>query len=256
MYQRPSFYFPPLRETPAVAGLLLLFVAFFLFEFFAAAGNMGISLVDVYAWPVSVRWFSTLHLWQPFTYPFVHTDFLSLLFDGLGLYFFAGSLERAWGTRRFLLFFFADAVIVGLVMLGLSARNTFGPLLQGLGPGMWLSIIVAFATLNPFATILLAFVIPLQARWLAWITIAVEIFAFFSYYGGPIQAIIGVAAISAFAFAFTSRDFRGSFSRPGNRPKGPSLSERFKQWQQRRRMRQWQRRVSRIDKPEDLFKDK
>jgi membrane associated rhomboid family serine protease len=257
MYQRPpSFYFPPLRDTPAVAGLLLLCVAVFLFEFFAAAGNMGISLVDAYAWPLSTHWFATLRLWQPFTYPFVHTDFLSLLFDGLGLYFFAGSLERAWGTTRFLVFFFMSSVIVGLILLGLWARSDHGPTLLGLGPGIWLAMIVAFATLNPFATILLMFIIPLQARWLAWITIAIEIFAFFSYYGGPIQAVLGVGAISALAFAFTSRDFRGAIGRVNRGPKGPSIKERFERWQQRRRMRQWQKRVSRIDKPEDLFKDK
>ena len=254
---RQSFYFPPLRETPGVMALILFNVAFFLFDFIGQAMHLGLSLSDVYAWPIAPTWVLTLHLWQPLTYPFVHMSggFLALLADCLALYFFAGSLERAWGTTRFIIYFFLSAVLVGAVLTPISAVTNQEPVLSGLGPGMWLTMIVAFATLNPGATILLMFIIPLQARWLAWITIAVDIFAFYPYFGGPIAALLAVGVLSFFAYAFTSRDFRMGFRGRGG-PKGPSLKERFDRWQQRRRMRQWQRRVSKIDRPEDLFKDK
>jgi membrane associated rhomboid family serine protease len=260
MYQRPSFYFPPLRDTPGVMGLILGCVAFFLFEFIAGAAHLGVSLVDVYAWQISPDWVSTLRLWQPLTYPFVHGEggFISLLFDCLLLYFFAGSLERAWGTARFLIFFFLSSVLNGSIILLLSLRNGFEPELTGLGPGIWLTVTVAFATINPFAQIYLMMMFPIQARWIAWITIALDIFLYNGYYGGPIPGVLATAALTAFAYVFTSRDFRASFGGfgGGSGPRGPSLKERIERWQQRRRMRQWQKRVSKIDRPEDLFKDK
>jgi len=256
MYQRPSFYFPPLSDTPAVMGLLIGCAIFFLLGFIGTLLNVNVSLAEMYAWQISAQWPASLHFWQPLTYPFVHgtSQFLQLLFDGLGLYFFGGSLERAWGSARFLIYFFASAILQGALLMIFWTRAGFSGELAGLGPGIWLTIIVGFATLNPYATIYLMMMIPLQARWIAWGSIAVEIFAYFGFYGGVIQAIVSVGLLAFFAYAFTSRDFRANFTRRG--PKGPSLKERFDRWQQRKRMRQWQRRVSKIDRPEDLFKDK
>ncbi|HLW37552.1 MAG TPA: rhomboid family intramembrane serine protease [Candidatus Eremiobacteraceae bacterium] len=254
MYQRPGFYFPRLSDTPVVMGLILACGVFFVLHFVAVALRVSDPLPTTYSWEVSTSWIRTLHLWQPFTYPFVHTDVFGLLWDGLVLYFFAGSLERAWGAQRFLVFFFASSVLAGAVLMLFTINTGFSPLLMGLGAGIWLTLIVGFATLNPFATIYLMMIIPVQARWIAWGTIAIQIFAGYPLYGGPVQAIISVGLLALFAFAYTSRNFRSSITRHG--PKGPSLKERFDRWQQRRRMRQWQRRVSQIERPEDLFKDK
>jgi membrane associated rhomboid family serine protease len=252
MYQRPSFYFPRLSDTPGVMGLILGSVIFFLLSFLGSNLHVGVSLAEVYSWPITPLWFRSLHFWQPLTYPFVHTQFLPLLFDGLVLYFFGGSLERAWGMGRFLVFFFASAVLAGAVLMLFSANS--GPVLMGFGPGIWLTVIVGFATMNPYATIYVMMVLPVQARWIAWFTIAYQIFEGVGLYGGPLQAIACVGILALFAYTFTSRDFRARIIPRGT--KGPSLRERFDRWQQRRRMRQWQRRVSKIDKPEDLFKDK
>lgn len=254
MYQRPSFYFPRLSDTPGVMGLILGCAIFFLLSFLGSNLRVGVSLADVYSWPITPLWFQSLHFWQPLTYPFVHTQFLSLLFDGLALYFFGGSLERAWGMGRFLVFFFLSGVLAGAVLMLFSANRVSMPILEGLGPGIWLTLIVGFATMNPFATIYVMMVLPVQARWIAFFTIAYQIFEGVGLYGGPLQAITCVGLLALFAYAFTSRDFRARMMPPG--PKGPTFKERFDRWQQRRRMRQWQRRVSKIDKPEDLFKDK
>jgi len=69
-------------------------------------------------------------------------------------------------------------------------------------------------------------------------------------YGSPVKALIVVPVTAAFAYWFTV----GRISlRPSRR--GPSFKEQFDRWQQRRRMKQWQRRVSRADRPDDLFKN-
>ncbi len=247
---RPSWSSPPRRsgsETPVVYGLLALCGIVFLIDFYTH-NALGLLLV----WPVnSLQWFASLHYWQPFTFPFVHfSQIFYLLTDALVLYFFGSSLERAWGSVRFVFFFFATGILAGLVVLALSPVFS-GGLMFGM-VGSLVALVVAFASLNPYATVIL-FIFPLQARWLAALAIVFEIFGRTGTYGNPATTTVAVLTVSAFSWAFTTRRF--SFPVLSRRS-GPGLKERFGHWQQRRRMRQWQRRVSRIERPDDLFKDK
>jgi hypothetical protein len=90
---------------------------------------------------------------------------------------------------------------------------------------------------------------------MALVIVAFDLFGNYSRYGGPIQAVMAVSVVCVYAYLFATR--RVSLPSIGSgRPPGPSMKERFERWQQRRKMRQWQRRVSKIDRPEDLFKDK
>jgi hypothetical protein len=110
--------------------------------------------------------------------------------------------------------------------------------------------------MNPFATIIF-WVFPMQARWMAAIIVAFDLFGNSGRYGGPLQAALAIAVVCLYAYLFATR--RVSIPTLGAGPakaKGPSIKERIERWQQRRRMRQWQRRVSKIERPEDLFKDK
>ncbi|HEY5094783.1 MAG TPA: rhomboid family intramembrane serine protease [Candidatus Eremiobacteraceae bacterium] len=232
-----------LSSTPVVFGLLAAFVVLFLVAFFGIGGQFLAALV----WSPTLTWIQSLQLWQPFTFPFVHLGFWPLFSDGLVLFFFGGSLERAWGSRRFAFFFFASGIVAGLVIMLISPLSAAPPFFGMIGG--FIAVVVAFAALNPTATVYL-FLFPLQARWLALLVVAYEFFANFMRYGSVGQAAAVIAGVSTFSWAFAT--YRPSFAIPSG--KGPSFRERFDRWQQRRRMRSWQRRVSRIDKPEDLFK--
>ena len=234
-------------ETPAVYALLSLMGIVFLADFF-----LGGKLTIILAWQVTVAWLHSLMLWQPFTFPFAHfSGFLYLLTDGMVLYFFGSSLERAWGSGRFVFFFFATGILPGVVLLALSPWMGVSPFFYGM-VGSSVSVVVAFAVMNPYATVLLI-IFPLQARWLGVLAVAFELFGRTPLYGGPIPAVIAIAVTVAFAYVFTS----GRLSLGSLLPRGgPSMRERLERWQQRRRMREWQRRVSRVNRPEDLFKDK
>jgi rhomboid family protein len=233
-------------ETPAVYALLSFMGIAFLADFFLR-GTVTLLL----AWPVSLGWVHTLMLWQPFTFPFVHaSNFIYLLTDAIVLYFFGGSLERAWGSGRFLFFFFATGIVPGIVIIAISPWIPVAAAFFGM-VGSLVSIVVAFAAMNPYAVVLLI-IFPLQARWLGVLAVAFELFGRTNLYGGPIPAVIAIAVTVGFAYVFTTgRLTLRSFLPRG----GPSLRERLERWQQRRRMREWQRRVSRA-RPEDLFKDK
>lgn len=231
---------------PAVYALLAVMGILFIADWILH-GSISQWLV----WPISLAWLGSLELWRPFTFPFAHiTSFLYLVTDALVLYFFGGSLERAWGSGKFLFFFFAAGIVPGLVLLAISPW-TGGTLFYGMVGG-FVGMVVAFAALDPYQTVLL-FIFPLQARWLALLSIAYELFARTGMYGGPLGAILGVGVSAGFAYLFTVSRF--SFRLPSGRG-GPTLKERIERWKQRRRMRQWQRRVSRAERPEDLFKDK
>jgi membrane associated rhomboid family serine protease len=237
---RPSFGY---GNTPVVFAMLAVFAAIFLLAF----AGLGPVFVLYLAWLPNDAWILTARLWQPFTFPFVHLGFIPALFDGIVLYFFGGSLERAWGGGRFAFFFFASGIVAGLIMMALSPWIGV-PVMIGM-VGSFVAVVVAFAALNPYATVYLYF-FPLQARWLAALVIVWEFFGNTGRYGSVPGAAAVVGGVSLFAWAFTV--FRPHL--PSLDIHAPNLRERFDRWQQRRRMRAWQRRVGRIDKPEDLFK--
>jgi len=45
-------------------------------------------------------------VWQLVTYTFINTEPFNLIFALLGLWMIGGMLEREWGTRRFIIFYF------------------------------------------------------------------------------------------------------------------------------------------------------
>jgi membrane associated rhomboid family serine protease len=71
-------------------------------------------------------------IWQPFTYMFMHGGFGHLFFNMYSLFIFGSVLERVWGTKKFLLFYFVTGLGAALVHVGIqwiqysSALTTFG----------------------------------------------------------------------------------------------------------------------------------
>lgn len=53
--------------------------------------------------------------WQFVTHMFMHGGFSHLLMNMFGLFMFGSVLERIWGARRFLLFYFAAGIGAGLI---------------------------------------------------------------------------------------------------------------------------------------------
>ena len=133
--------------------------------------------------------------WRVLTYPFTAFDIMEVLFSGITLYFFAGSLERSWGTRTFALFL---ALVSVVTALGL----TLGAFLAGIPAwrvDSWLiiaAIVVAWATINPFESVLLWF-FPVQGRWLGVIDVAIIIFTHVR-----VSPVLGVCALAGCGAAY------------------------------------------------------
>ena len=73
-----------------------------------------------------------LRLWQPVTYMFLHAGIFHILFNMLGLWMIGTELERIWGTRYFVKFYFVTGIGAGLLTVVFSllpfgfARQVYG----------------------------------------------------------------------------------------------------------------------------------
>lgn len=99
------------RLSPAVLGLVIAN---------AAAFVAGLVIPQGEAWLVErgAFWFTAnphFAFWQVVTYMFLHGGAGHILFNMFALVSFGGLLERQWGTRRFLIFYFLCGVGAALV---------------------------------------------------------------------------------------------------------------------------------------------
>lgn len=58
--------------------------------------------------------------WQPVTHMFMHSGFFHLFFNMYALYVFGSVLERVWGPKKFLLFYFVTGLGAALVHMGVQ----------------------------------------------------------------------------------------------------------------------------------------
>ena len=60
------------------------------------------------------------HWWQPVTHMFMHGGFWHLLFNMYTLYLFGSVLERVWGTKKFLVFYFVTGIGAAAIHTGVE----------------------------------------------------------------------------------------------------------------------------------------
>lgn len=102
--------------------------------------------LDAFAlWPVASGQFLP---WQLLSYAFLHGGLSHLFFNMFGLYMFGGELERVWGTKRFLVFYFVSVLCAALAQLGVAAWS--GSMVPTIGAsGGLFGLLLGFAMLFP-----------------------------------------------------------------------------------------------------------
>jgi len=117
--------------------------------------------------------------WQAVTHPFIHNPQSPFGFaiNCLVFYFFAAPVEGYFGTRRFLVLFYVAAVGGALGALCFGGVAGFSAPFMGMLPSL-LSLIVVFGLMNPEATILLMFILPVKAKFLSYATIIITLLTF------------------------------------------------------------------------------
>lgn len=156
----PGFF---AQLPPVCATLIKINVGVFLLFWLLRPG----ALYDVLA--LSLNGMRHGHLWQPFTYMFLHGGFTHLLFNMFTLYFLGPETERAMGSKHFLAMYLLSGLLGGLGWIWLSPQ----PYALCVGAsGAIYGVLAAFATLYPRRrlTLLVFFIFPVTL--LAWQLVA------------------------------------------------------------------------------------
>lgn len=163
---------PGFAETmPGFTGptrtVLLTLVGLYMTQLVASSW-LKLPVVETLAWwPLFSEAFRP---WQPLTSLLVHSpDPISALFSWLFILFFLPSVIQLFGwpaIRRGMAWILAGAVVAGLALEAIGAVVPGGPFM-GIGPALT-ALTVIFGLSQPNARILLFFVIPIRAVWIAW----------------------------------------------------------------------------------------
>ena len=172
-----AFYIPGFPK--GVKWLLISNVAIFVIGFFAQlAGSHPLAYLQLY--PVDVV--KNFFVWQLVTYAFLHGGFGHIIWNMLALWMFGADIERVWGTRRFVQFYFFCAVGAGLCVVLLNYVLPWGNRnLPTIGSsGAIFGILMVYAILFSDREILWGFLIPIKVKYFVMIIGAV---AFLSSFG-------------------------------------------------------------------------
>jgi len=172
-----SYAFGPGGISPAVKWLIIAnIVMFVLGWFFAGVQNwLGMQPSAVVGGG---------QLWRLATYMFLHsrTGVGHILFNMLSLWMFGVELERMWGTRFFLKFYFFCGICAALTTAVLSFiplgifDSLWGSLTIG-ASGAIFGVLLAYALYFPHRPILMMFVFPVPARYFVMIMGGISLLA-------------------------------------------------------------------------------
>jgi membrane associated rhomboid family serine protease len=160
-------YIPSNRFPVGLKWLLIANIGISVLDFILRASNADVLLQNLALVPAQVV--QTFAIWQVVTYMFLHAGISHVLWNMLALWLFGIELERTWGTRRFLRFYFTCGIIAGLTVI--AAAYIFGGTnLRTVGSsGAVYGILVAYALVFPDQTVLFGFLIPMKSKYFVMI---------------------------------------------------------------------------------------
>ena len=144
-------------------------------------------------------------IWRILTSAFCHDrhSLLHILFNMLGLIWFGIALEYMYGSREFLLFYLASAIISGLAYVALDLYT--GDSAPAIGAsGAVMGVLMLYACHFPYHTIRIWFFFPLEMRWLVLLYVAFDLHPLLLKLAGD-QVYTGVAHaahLGGLAFGF------------------------------------------------------
>lgn len=189
-----SYSFGPGPITPAVRGIIIVTVAAFLLTFLSpnlVIGTFGLIPQDVV---------ERGRVWQVVTYLFLHspTSITHILFNMFAVWMFGVDLERRWGARGFLTYYFVTGVGAGICSVFVTflpfagAEMSYHAVTIGASGAVY-GLLVAWAVLFPTREILFMLLFPLRAR---VFVILMGAIAFFSALSATNNGVANVAHLS------------------------------------------------------------
>lgn len=196
--------FPSL--TPVVKWLLIINIGIFLAGI--TIKPLGIFIYD--SFQLDPVWPRALQLWRLISYQFLHDPNLvwHIFFNMLGLFFLGPTLERHWGSKRFILFYLGCGVAGALFYFFLVAVK-FLPAVPMVGAsGAILGMLAACAILFPhFVVILLIFPIPIRVAAIGLTAVyLVAVLTKGTNAGGDAAHLAGMATGAVYVFSQSWRN--------------------------------------------------
>jgi membrane associated rhomboid family serine protease len=165
---------------PVTQALIIANVAVFLLQNFMG----GAAFTEWFAlWPDA-----NFMPWQLVTYSFLHGGIAHIFFNMFGLYMFGSEIERLFGSRFYLLYYFASVVVAALTHLAITYLMGAAPApMVGASGGVY-GLLLAFGWYFPHRRVVLLFPpIPMPAR------IFVIVFGVLELFFGVTGTAAGVA---------------------------------------------------------------
>lgn len=225
-YRSTGYY--SIHLPPGIKWLLIVNVAVFLLEFATGADLQSRPWSFVTLVPDQL-----LHgfLWQLATYMFVHGGVWHIVINMLMLWMFGVDLERDWGTRRFLKYYFLCGIGAGLSILGMALFLPPAMSVPTVGAsGAIFGLLLAYGVVYADRIILLMLLFPMKAKYAVLIFGAIE---FFSLGEGSAVSHIGHLGGMAFGYIYLKVRFK-RFSPLG------SLQDWYRQRKMERARRKFQ----------------
>ena len=157
---------------------------------------MGSNLIDAYFGLVPFFVTHEYRIWQLVTYMFLHGGVFHIFFNMLTLFMFGNDLERYWGTKRFLNYYFITGTGAG-VCSWLISMNSLSVTIGA--SGAIYGLLLAYGMLYPNRIVYLNFLLPVKVKWLVIIMGAM---AFFSSISGSEPGVANIAHLGGMLVGF------------------------------------------------------
>ena len=198
-----SFSFGPGPLSTALKYLIGANVLLFLVTMFEPSLQIYLGLVPM--WVLQDK-----RVWQVVTYMFIHAGLFHIIFNMLALWMFGTELERIWGTRFFLKFYFitgigaaALTILISLLPFG-PARQLYGSDIVGASGAIY-GVMLAYALYFPDRQIYYMMLFPIPARVFVLIMGAVAFVSSLSETGGVANATHLSGLLVAYVYLTTLR---------------------------------------------------
>ncbi|MDQ2718168.1 MAG: rhomboid family intramembrane serine protease [Bacteroidota bacterium] len=174
-------YRPSQSATPVVLNLIIINVIVFIAQMVFDPSGLDIFGTTRFGWLTSRLGLYSFDsgLFNPYqliTHMFAHGGYLHIIFNMYALWLFGAVLEKTWGPKRFLIFYFVCGIGAGITQALLVSG---GPAIGASGAVM--GLLAAFAYTFPNVEFyILPIPFPIKAKYLAIIYAAIDIFGGFS----------------------------------------------------------------------------
>jgi membrane associated rhomboid family serine protease len=207
---QPQMRFGLPTITPAVKGLIIANVVVFLVNSIVSGpARTGLTILEKLFALYPASHFLTLQLWRLVTYQFFHGSLGHIFFNMLGLFFLGPTLERRWGSRKFLTFYLFCGVAGGLFFIFLVYVGFLSPAPLIGASGAVLGVLTACAILFPQIVVFLFFpFVPVPIRVFAIILICIAALTILSKGANAGGEACHLAGIAAGAFYVLSESWR------------------------------------------------